>query len=195
MFEPKKAIPPIAAAMLALTGCGDSSDNSAGDAGNGGTGGTGATGTGGDGGTGATGTGGDGGTGATGTGGDGGTGATGTGGDGGTGTGGSGGGVTPSEMQAALDAYCMKFVECGQQDSVADCKQVESIMALYDYAASVGGDCAAAVTDYWYCFSENDCFEIGAGSGIFQPICDDQDRLNGPEDACPEYFEGYYAPF
>jgi hypothetical protein len=175
MFNPKEAIPPIAAAMLALTGCGDSSDNGGGDAGAGGTGGTGASGTGG-------------------TGGDGGTGATGTGGDGGAGTGGSGGGVTPSEMQAALEAYCMKFVECGVADSVASCKQTESLIALYDYAESVGGECAAAVTDYWYCFAENDCFEIGAGSGVFSPICDDQDRLNGPEDACPEYFEGYYAP-
>lgn len=179
MFEPKKAIPPIAAAMLALTGCGD---NSAGDGGSGG-----GAGSGGNGGSGATGTGG--------------TGATGTGGTGATGTGGSGGSVSPTTLQKALDAYCMKLVECNSMNpnpnpnyaTVETCKLQDNQLTRYDYATSNPGGCGAAFAEYWYCFAENDCFEVIAGTGIVLPFCEDQSRLNGPEVECPEFFEGYYG--
>jgi hypothetical protein len=61
-------------------------------------------------------------------------------------------------------------------------------MGRYEYALDVGGDCAAALTDYWYCFAENECREVVAGLGFYNAFCEEP-RLSQPEEDCPAYFD------
>jgi hypothetical protein len=73
--------------------------------------------------------------------------------------------------------------------SVEDCKQVDSVKALFDYATAEGGACEEAVMSYYECFAETACREFPVGLGVYLPFCDEP-RLSQPEIDCPDFFSG-----
>ncbi|MGB5695035.1 MAG: hypothetical protein WBM46_05245 [Polyangiales bacterium] len=118
MFTPKKTIPSLAVAMLALTGCGGD--------GNTGTGGSGASG----------------------------------------GSGGSGG-SDGNGLAAALQAFCMKAVECFPGYTLQDCvNYYNSQIAMYDVTPA----CEAAATSYFNCGAALSCAELD----MYNNSCDDE---------------------
>lgn len=133
MFNPKRVIPKLAVAALALSGCGET-DNPNGFGFTGGTGGTG---------------------GSAGTGGTGG--SSGTGGTGGTsGTGGTNG----TTLASSLEAFCMKLIDCfpGYYDDTADC--VSYLTTAYALDGPISSECEAAAISYFQCGAALTCPEL-----------------------------------
>ena len=142
MLRPKKFIPSLAIAMMALSGCGDDGGGNAG--GNGGAGGTGGTG---------------------GSGGDGGT--AGGGGDGGSGATGGGAANVCTTIDGALEAFCSTAViRCGDggEIDVQDCVELyqEEIQLYYPLDDP---DCVDALVALYCCGSNLSCEDFDVGSG------------------------------
>ncbi len=123
MLRPKKTIPKLAVAVLALTGCGGDGNN-----GTGGSGGSGATG----------------------------------------GTGGNGG----NALSNALQAFCMKIVDCYSDlypdYTVQDCVDLYNNGYLANY--NLDANCEGAIVSYFNCGTALSCNEIMADSNS----CDDE---------------------
>jgi len=177
MLRPKKTIPGLVVAALALTGCGGG-DSALGDhrgaAGSGGGGGVGGSGA-------RAGGGGIGGSGArAGSGGIGGSGArAGSGGIGGAA--GTGGTVGPMTMTGqGFEAYCLKLGECYSDTSYsAGClAQLPNIDLL---AQSLSSECDALIGSYFTCLAELPCDEL-MDDGYYSCSADlDEDLLS----SCP----------
>jgi hypothetical protein len=131
MFNPRRMIPKLAVAALALTGCGDGvTDGNGGTAGDGGTAGNGGT-------------------------------------AGTAGNGGSGG--TNGALGEALDAFCVKLVQCTFYDTVGEC--VTYLTNYYDLGDDISSECAAALTSYFQCGEALSCPEL---ESIYGNSCDDE---------------------
>ena len=148
MFRPKRTIPKLTVAFLAIAGCGDSS---------GGGGSNGTAGAGGDPGTG---------------------GVPGTGGNNNTGaTGGDGVPSLSEALQAAVDAFCIRRIDCIGGNPV-EC--VNDYARYYgDYAFMEG--CEEALVSYFSCMAELPC-------GSDDDPCGSESMA--ATDACPTLNEG-----
>lgn len=76
---------------------------------------------------------------------------TGCGDDGGGGSGGAGG----DAIEEAVEKFCMKVVECYQDETQQECESYE-----LDYLEGVSDDCLGPWTTYFNCFSELTCGEF-----------------------------------
>jgi hypothetical protein len=125
MLVPKKTIPKLAVAALALTGCGGDG-NGGGAAGNSGTGGAAGSG----------------------------------------GSAGSGGGS--ASIEASIEAFCMKLVECNYYVNTSVC--VAYLTYYYGLDDELTAECESAAISYFDCGTLLTCAELGAMSNS----CDDE---------------------
>jgi hypothetical protein len=140
MFKPKKAIPTLAASVLAIAGCASGDGDPFGSAGSGGTAGTG--------------------------------GSAGSG-----GTAGTGGGPTDG-LTNALNAFCMKLVDCFPGDYADADECAMFISQYYGIDGAVSAECNNAAISYFDCATPLSCAELDLESNS----CDAQ--ATAAEQAC-----------
>lgn len=98
-------------------------------------------------------------------------------GDGGT-TGNGGTGGTNDALGEALDAFCVKLVECFPAYYTSTEQCVNYLTNYYDLGDNISSQCAAALTSYLQCGEALSCAELYAYSNS----CDDEWYAAG--DAC-----------
>ncbi len=135
-MRPKKAIPPIAAAILALTGCGDSADEAQfGEGGMGGAAGVGGV------------------AGVGGAAGSGGAAAAG----GAAGTGGGVGVDSGGDLPTAIETFCMTQLDCAYTEDLARCVESNLGTRIVEVATE---PCELALASYFDCLSSLGCERI-----------------------------------
>ena len=87
-----------------------------------------------------------------------------------TGCGDGGTTVTDDALGEALDAFCVKLVECfpAYYNTVGEC--VTDLTNYYDVGGDVSSQCAAALTSYLQCGEALSCEELDD----YNTSCDDQ---------------------
>jgi len=81
---------------------------------------------------------------------------------------GCGDGGTTDALGEALDAFCVKLVQCTFYDTVGEC--VTDLTNFYNLDGDVSSQCAAALTSYLQCGEALTCPELANPDGN---SCDD----------------------